>query len=245
MSRFVSVLVFSFVAVAVHATVVGGAFAQDPPDPATEPPPVAQQKAAPEVAFDRPGFDFGLRLGYALPFGGIDGDDDISEGVSGAVPIVLEAGYRLTPDFTIGALFQYGVMQVKENDTTGCNTPGLGCSGSVIRLGIEGIYNINIDGPFRPWVGIGTGYEWFTFAASGPGGEASLTARGFEFVTLQAGGDYRMSPNFALGPFVSFSLAQYASGTVEVPGGTSVTMDITDKKLHEWLQLGVRGRIGL
>ena len=244
MSRFVSVVVSSFVAIAVNSMGATSAFAQDPP--AVEPPPVAQQTAAaPEAAFDRPGFDFGVRLGYALPFGGIDGDDDVSEGVSGAVPVVLEAGYRLNSNFTIGALFQYGIMQVKENDTTGCNTPGIGCSGSVVRLGLEGIYNIDSDGPFRPWVGVGTGYEWFTFSASGPGGEASLTAKGFEFVTLHAGGDYRMTPNFALGPFVSFSLAQYSSGTVEVPGSGSVTMDIDDKKLHEWLQLGVRDRFGI
>ena len=132
MSRTVSCVVSGCLAVAVHAILVAPAFAQDPPatDPSTAPPPVAHQTAASAASvFDQPGFDFGVRLGYALPFGGLDGDDDVSEGVSGAVPVVLEAGYRLNSNFTIGALFQYGIMQVKENDTTGCNTPGVGCSG--------------------------------------------------------------------------------------------------------------------
>jgi hypothetical protein len=44
---------------------------------------------------------------------------------------------------------------------------------------------------------------------------------------------------------VSFSLAQYGSATIELPGSGSATMDLTDKKIHEWLQLGVRGRFGI
>jgi hypothetical protein len=245
MSRVVLVVVSSFVAIAVNSIILAGsAFAQDPP--ATQPPPVAQQTASSAASvFEQPGFDFGARLGYALPFGNTDGDDKLSDGVSGAVPVVLEVGYRLNANFTVGALFQYGIAQVKSNDTTGCNASGVDCSGSVIRLGVEGIYNLDLDAPLRPWVGISTGYEWFGITASAGGQSASASAKGFEFVTLHAGGDYRMSPNFALGPFVSFSLAQYGSATIELPGSGSATMDLTDKKMHEWLQLGVRGRFGI
>ena len=48
-----------------------------------------------------------------------------------------------------------------------------------------------------------------------------------------------MIPRAAL-PFVAFSLGQYSSVSVN---GTS--SDITDKALHEWLFLGVRGQFDL
>ena len=87
MSRIVSVVELSFVAVVVCALVAAPAFAQDPPaaEPAASPPPVAQQAAASSAVFDRPGFDFGVRVGYALPFGHTSGDTNLSEGISGAV----------------------------------------------------------------------------------------------------------------------------------------------------------------
>ena len=169
-----------------------------------------------------------------------------SDFLSGAIPVVLEAGYRLNADFTVGALFQYGFARIKSGNAFDCSgASGVDCSARILRLGIEAIYNLNLGTPVTPWVGLGTGYEWFSFSASGPGGEASAGARGFEFVTLHAGGDYRLAPNFALGGFVSFSLAQYATTSVELPGAPSTSMDITDKRMHEWLQLGVRGRFGI
>jgi len=245
MSRVVLVVVSSFVAIAVNSIILAGsAFAQDPP--ATQPPPVAQQTASSAASvFEQPGFDFGARLGYAVPFGKTDGNDNLSDFLSGAIPVVLEAGYRLNADFTIGALFQYGFARIKSNGDFDCSAAGIDCSARILRLGIEGIYNLNLAGPVTPWVGLGTGYEWFSFSASGPGGEASAGANGFEFVTVHAGGDYRLAPNFALGGFVSLSLAQYKTVSAEIPGMPSTSMDITDKKMHEWLQLGVRGRFGI
>ena len=86
---------------------------------AAQPPPVA----------GRPGFDLGLRLGYAIPFGDIDGDtgDGLASAFSGAIPIVFEAGYRFNPAFTLGAIFQYAFAQLKSS-TNGC-PPGESCSG--------------------------------------------------------------------------------------------------------------------
>lgn len=243
MSRVVLVVVSSFVAIAVNSIVAASAFAQDPP--ATEPPPVAQQTAAKPAVFDQPGFDLGVRLGYALPFGNTSGDSKLSDGVAGTIPIVLEAGYRLNADITIGALFQYAFGRVADGGPLDCAGTGVDCSVSVMRLGIEGIYNLHLAAPVTPWVGLGTGYEWLNFSASMAGQSGSFNVRGFEFVTLHAGGDYRLAPNFALGGFVSFSLAQYSSASIELPGMPSTSMDLTDKKMHEWLQLGVRGRFGI
>lgn len=258
MSRKVSG-VSSFVAVALSCALGSAAFAQPagappaapPPGapPAAPPagapaaePPIAQQSGAAPAALDKPGFDFGARLGYALPFGSADKGDKLSDTFSGAIPIVLEAGYRLNPNITVGALFQYAFAQVK--DDTLCGN-GVSCSGHVMRLGIEGIYNFNLDSVLTPWVGLGVGYEWMGVSAEANGVSASVSARGFEFLSLHAGGDYRMSSQLALGPFLSFSLSQYSRESADIPGLGSMSGDVTDKALHEWLQIGVRGKFGI
>jgi hypothetical protein len=55
------------------------------------------------------GPELGIGTGYSLPFGDIAIDaaemDDI---VSRAVPIIVDAGYRILPKVMIGAFFQYG-----------------------------------------------------------------------------------------------------------------------------------------
>src|SRR5262245_14477886 len=115
------------------------------------PPPVASaQPAGMNSVVGRPGFDFGLRLGYAVPMGSVAQGANLSDGISGAIPLVLEAGYRFTPNISAGVLLQYAVAQTKN-----CS----GCSASIFRFGIQGIYNLRTGGSFDPWFGLGVGYE--------------------------------------------------------------------------------------
>jgi opacity protein-like surface antigen len=200
----------------------------------TAPTPVASTQPASASVVDRPGFDFGMRLGYALPMGSASKDNSIRDGISGAIPIVLEAGYRFTPNITAGALFQYALAQTKNCDA------GASCSASVVRLGIEGLYNFRMGTTLDPWVGLGIGYEWLNVSESAGGQSQDASLGGMEFVTLHGGADYRLSPQLALGPFLSFSLARYGSAS---SGSTSI--DIPNTALHEWLQLGVRGTFSI
>src|SRR5450432_2872936 len=65
------------------------------------------------------GWELGLRASYALPFGNVLDDgvlnassmlvsnpEPITQLVKGAVPILLDAGYRLTPHLFVGGFFQ-------------------------------------------------------------------------------------------------------------------------------------------
>ena len=99
---------------------------------------------------------------------------------------------------------------------------------------------------FVPWVGLGTGYEWGNINATNPLGNGSESANGWEFLTLQAGGDVSLppAPQIAVGPYVSFSIARYGSGSGRI-GNITFSGDFTNPAVHEWLQLGVRGRFGL
>jgi len=189
---------------------------------------------------DRPGVDLAVRTGYALPFGKISNaaGDSLTDGISGAVPLVVDALYRFNQEFGAGVLFQYAFAQTKDS-ASGCGN-GVNCSASAIHLALQGVYRPVVSGPIAPWLGIGTGYEWFQVTASANGLSASGSVSGFEFLLVQAGGDFKVAPQFTLGPFVMFSLGEYRSQSV---GGTS--MDISGTAMHEWLELGVRGTFSL
>jgi hypothetical protein len=200
--------------------------------------------AAPPAAtvVDRPGFDLGLRLGYAVPMGkiangGTGAMDNLSDGVSGMIPLQLDALYRINRQYSVGGYFGYGYAFTKD---AACDT-GASCSGSVMRLGIEGRANFVTAGSFMPWVGLGVGYEWLKIKESAGGASATATLSGFEYLSLQAGGSFATSADFSVGPFLSFSLGQYRSASVDGLGSG----DINDKAFHEWFQLGVGGTFSL
>ncbi len=205
---------------------------------------LASSVAMAAPAPDRAGVDLGIRLGYAIPFGDLDGTRGSLAGwVSGAIPVVLEAGYRLDHRFTIGPYFQFAFAQVKDNTNTGC-TSSNGCSGWIVRAGLQGIYHLDAALPFRPWGGLGIGYEWTSYSGTVGNIGFSGNATGWEFVNVAIGADFPVGPATALGPFVGFSVARYGdiSGTL---GNLSGTSDVTNPTLHEWLMIGARFLFGL
>ncbi|SRR6266540_1682330 len=218
--------------------------------------------AAPAAAQQDSGFAFGIRTGYALPMGtegrvvtGIGVRDvtfsaDLSSDTSGMIPIWLDAGYRINPNWYVGAFVQYGFVFINEDNHPECNQ--FSCSAHDIRFGVNLHYHFSPAASFDPWVGAGIGYETLTVKTSGSllgvPFETSRDSKGFEFLDLQVGGDFRTSPHFGLGPFVSFSLGEYSSYSVTTSGGGVTgtrTGDLTDTGLHEWLTIGLRGQFNL
>ena len=162
------------------------------------------------------------------------------------VPIWVDLGYRVGPRLYLGVFGQYAFGLSPH----GYCDRALDCSESVTRFGANAHYHFLPDALIDPWVGLGFGYEFFSFKVSGTipvvqwDIDASGTESGFEFANFQLGGDIRLSPSFALGPFIAFSLAQYSSATgganIGMSGPTSVNEGIQDKKLHSWLMFGMR-----
>jgi hypothetical protein len=191
------------------------------------------------------GFELGFRTGYAVPFGqstGVAGDD-LDKVASGAVPIWFDLGYRLPAQIYIGAFFQYGIgfLADKVSSAAGCGQNGLTCSLNDVQAGADLHYHIQPDGPFDPWVGVGIGYEWLNFSASAGGRSAGGQAKGLQFVNFQVGGDYKVTPEFGVGPFVMIGLGEYDSTSATLANGTTTSNDITNQALHEWLTFGLRG----
>ena len=185
------------------------------------------------------GLAFGLRTGYAIPFGSTSSNSNLSDLVKGMVPIWIDAGFRFSPYVYLGAFFQYGFGIVPSN--LNCN--GGSCSESDLRLGVNVHYHFIPSGLVDPWAGIGVGYEWFNVNLNGnPSGTASV--RGWEFVNIQFGTDFKLSRLVSLGPFVAFTISEYTTVSAS-SGSVSVSADIPNKAIHGWLMFGVRGQFNI
>jgi len=217
--------------------------------------------AAASVSTDDGGgkIHLGVRLGYGIPLGKINGESSTtvggitvtSEGTklndvySGMIPIWLDLGYFVTPNIMVGLYGHYGIAMIKDGDANnlqGC-PEGADCSGSVIRIGLQGQYHLSRGESLDPWFGLGIGYEFASASLSSGGTEFSATYKGLEFLNLQAGADFKVANNIGIGPFASFSLGQYSSRSTdpEIPGASD---DIEEKAMHEWLVIGVHGAFG-
>jgi len=194
--------------------------------------------------------ELGLRTGYGIPLGkaaGGDGSGKVSDLIAGQIPIWLDVGARFSDHYYLGLYYSYGFGINGSTFSDGCdadkNASGadVSCSTSDMRLGIQYAYHLKPPGELDPWLGIGVGYEWLKASESAGGVSLSTTAHGWEFFNLQLGLDVPVAEKFAVGPFVTFGLAQYSSVSLSSSGGGSASGDVTDKALHEWLFLGVRG----
>jgi outer membrane protein W len=195
-----------------------------------------------------------VRAGYSLPLGDVLGSgttmvggttitqtgESLSDAFNGRLPLILDAGYRINPNIYVGAMLMYGVMFINSSGNSTCGQPGSNCSAYEIEFGVDAHYHFLPDATFDPWAGIGLGYEWMNTSATVMGRSIGGQYSGFQFVNIQAGGDYKVMPNLGIGPFVMFSLGQYSSVSGS-SGALTLSEDIQNKGLHEWLTLGIRG----
>jgi hypothetical protein len=202
------------------------------------------------------GIEIGVRTGYSLPLGQVTGGGnpitlngttyqsqplDLSKDYTGLVPIWFDLGYRVSPQLYAGAYFQYGIAFLPSDAAGGvCGQSGVSCSGSDIMAGVNLHYHVLPGEMVDPWLGIGVGYEWANFNISESGQSVSVQIVGWQFANFQAGADFKVEPNFGLGPFVMLSLGQFDSYSSSVPGSLAGG-DYQNKALHEWLTFGVRG----
>jgi hypothetical protein len=206
----------------------------------------------------------GLRAGYALPFGDAYEQSGLgtfkqSELTKGVLPLQLDATWRFNPSFTAGLYLSYGFGQIGTKLKELCATSGSSCKDpSIIRYGAQGAYTFEATGKLEPWLGLAIGVEQASFGVKNfvygtiPGTPPTVlaadldgTLRGWE-AGVEGGADYRVSPSFAIGPLLSFSVGQYTVQHITLAGqGTVAGGGVDTAKTHEWLTLGVRGRFDL
>jgi hypothetical protein len=197
-----------------------------------------------------------LRAGYGVP-AGIAGTPDssgadsrsrrLADAVSSMLMLWLDLGYRVDPRLFVGVFFQYGSLAPNLEQHPEC-TGQFQCDAMDIRFGFNAHVHLFPEAAFDPWLGAGVGYEIASAAQSGGPADGRVDNhveyKGPEIANLQAGGDWRFSPHWTLGPFAAFTLGRYTgywiTNAKPPPDGPSIDGKLTGGGLHEWLMLGVR-----
>jgi outer membrane protein W len=208
---------------------------------------LAAAAPAPARADAESGLALGLRAAYAVPFGSAVQGTNLNQLTSGSSPLQLDVGWRFDRRWQAGGYLGYGFVRLADEANAALAAQGAtDVDGhALMRLGVQGIYTILPDARFAPWVGASVGYEWLRYAsATVAGKETEVGVRGFE-AGVQVGADYRLGASFTVGPFAAFSVGQFSSRMTWVSGSGETATDVTDKGLHEWLQLGFKGSFEL
>ncbi|HEY6475398.1 MAG TPA: hypothetical protein VI456_02390 [Polyangia bacterium] len=179
---------------------------------------------------DRAGVDLAAHIGFALPLGGLAQGLQISDGLSGAIPLGLELALRANKNVALGLGFELAPAVTKNCD------PGSTCSGTDYRLSVEAIFTSRAGMGVDPWLALGVGYEWLELSESG---SPDLELTGWDYANIAVGGEIR-GDQCGLSPFAGVSIGEYTSGSA---GGA--TGNVTNPSLHVWLQFGLRGVVNL
>jgi hypothetical protein len=168
----------------------------------------------------------GARVGYALPSGDAQKDFPMKDTVSANVPVQVDAGMSVLDVMFLGVYGSYGPTRIASDLKSSPLCIGVSCSGQNLRAGLQ----LN----FRPpvvmkslWGGLFAGLEQQRIS-----GTTDLKLTGWE-AGLQAGYDFSVLPFIKMGPYASYSLAQFVSA--------SGSADITTKAQHTALTFGLRG----
>lgn len=173
----------------------------------------------------------GVRSGYALPLGDYDATSRMSDLVTGQIPIQLDAGWRFRR-LTLGGYASYGFGSVAGAMKDQCDAANQRCSSTSLRIGGQIAYSFAQPyEPLDPWIAVGIGYEGITVKRY-----TSETRNGSEWAILQGGLDWRLSTATSVGAFASLSFGTYT----DVSGGSQPGV-ITNRGVHEWVTLGLRG----
>jgi hypothetical protein len=199
-------------------------------------------------ADEQRGLAVGVRTGVGLPLGTAYSTPDTSLATfTGAMlPFWFDLGYRIDPNWYVGAWYQFGVTRPSGSYcTAGSGTSGSSCDGSDQRFGLNAHYHIMPTQTVDPWVGLGIGYETTRVNFELPSAtEVSNVASGFQFLDLQLGADLRFAEKIPFGPWLDFSLGKYSSYSRRDFNANSVSVD-GGGGMHEWLTLGIRGQFNL
>jgi hypothetical protein len=174
--------------------------------------------------------EFGLGGGYAQGVGDIGGSSPtLTELTHGGGEIQLNIGYRWNPNWL------FGIYGTGGKYNTGNNTPD-GSDAYSATAGVQANYHILPGQQWDPWVGLGVG--WRGHWISKPNGTDSR--HGMDIARLQVGVDYKVSPEFAISPFVGASATMFF--TQSLAGQAGGFSNINDPNVNFFFTGGVMGR---
>jgi len=241
-----------------RASAQDGAWSTPTPTSFNTPPPDVPLTPPHGYAANR-GPQLGARFGYAAGFGVVYSGLTVQDGSHGALPIIVDVGWRFLPQLYVGLYGQYAPVLTR-NNANWC-PDGYDCSAQDWRFGAQADWHFVPRSRFDPYLGIGAGYEILHTTVNGtmtvptPLGAAQGTAsagiidRGWELAALTLGFDARVDRYFGIGPFVTVSLNEYnvhtGTQSLTVAGTQVVNGPVAQVShgMHEFLMAGVRGTL--
>lgn len=181
------------------------------------------------------GITLSLRTGWAIPAGDAAAGEPLGDLFEGFVPLQLDLGYDLTERLQLGLYAQYGFADAE------CSGE---CDGRSIRAGVQALYALGAAGAtFSAWVGAGAGFEHARhettepdpFLPGGPDVVTRADLGGWE-VNVEGGTAWMVFPRLAVGPYLLLAVGRYEGGSLSA---------LSDKAMHAWVHLGLRGSVGL
>lgn len=154
-----------------------------------------------ETATDTDGPEAGLRLGLTSVSGTFEPSVKLDSEVAGLLPLWLDAGYRFSDRWFVGAYFQYAVGVTSKTRERECPA----CVNTWMRYGVQGQYSLLRTSGAHVWLGLAVGRH--TYDILDEESQKGIAYAGWEPVHLQAGGSWRPLPGFEVGPFISLSYA--------------------------------------
>jgi hypothetical protein len=211
-----------------------------PPPPPYAPPsqPRRQPIAEDELAANT-GIQLVFETGYSLPLGNADANTKQSDFFSAQVPLLLHLAYKPIANLGIGGFVGVGFGGSGDALSSTCSRPGVTCVGGAFRLGIEAQVSFLPAARVDPYIGLGLGLESSGISASNGNQTVRVGLVGPELARLTFGADYRISRMLGIGPFTTLAIGRYSSLNQDAGNG-SVSRDLAEKALHEWLTLGLR-----
>jgi hypothetical protein len=169
--------------------------------------------------------------------GGMPRIDDVSrEGASAD----LALGASVTPNLTIGG---YGTL-------SGYNTgPSVAPATNLVigaSLGAKADYHFDPTNQIDPWVSLGAG--WRGLWLGNEDGNTEQRLQGIDLARAQVGIDFRLTPGFALSPYVGASATMFVAKGDQMNGGydeihgKTVNFAVAGGLLARFDMFGTRGR---
>lgn len=177
----------------------------------------------------------GALLGYAFSAGSLERGSRTSDVTFGAPFIAVDGAYRLSPAWSVGAAFSYGVAIPKLCVTSSDCTSSLGHDETLALLGR---WHVGQWGLFAPTVDAHLGYEWLGTSLSDSGAKSARSYRGFAGA-LAADAMFNRSSRIALDLRMELRTGVFHRAAI-VASGVDASGPTDGNTLHLWPALGAR-----
>jgi hypothetical protein len=186
--------------------------------------PVASVKDAVEI---------GIATGYSQGGGKVGGGmADLQDLAGPGAAVELDVGYRITPNLMLGAYGSFAGYQ--EGDLIANGSSVFGAS-----AGVQAAWHFRPDMSLDPWLSLGGGWKGLWLE---PDAGKTTSLQGLDLARVQAGVDYRVSPDVSISPIIGGSLGMFISEDSPMTNGYT---ELKNKEVNFTGFAGIAGRFDI